>query len=203
MTVDAPLMSPVEAGAETLEIEQAAAPIERAKPGRKPLPLGQKIEYRDERVSMRTEYWKALQDGAEALNVVSLSGKNRGKPSWRAMIRFLCENMDWVIIAVRIIRRMSNADRQLIWSHYQREVEIRKKLAELEQDIERDTLATVDAVANGIELPVDETAVLIRANRIHGLRLDLRELDNMLEVHVSVPVELSAAPQQLALPAAP
>lgn len=109
MTTDTSIIKPVEAGSETLET--------RAKPGRKPLPDGQKIKYHDERVSMREEYWAKLQEGAEALNVLSLSGKNRGKPSWRAMIRFLCENMDWVILAVKMIRSMDPLERATLWQN--------------------------------------------------------------------------------------
>jgi hypothetical protein len=164
VTVDAPLMAPVEAGGETHEITHA-------KPGRKPLPEGDKIQYHDERVSMRTEYWKALQRGAESLNVLSLSGKNRGKPSWRAMIRFLCENMDWVVLAVRMIRRMNEVSRAAILQQYRDEEQIRKALRELEE----------------AEVPADLEQALIRQNRIMGLRMELGEVIRRLEVRVAVP----------------
>jgi hypothetical protein len=98
----------VEAGVETPENITS-------KPGRKPLPDGLRIKYRDERVSMREEYWQSLERGARELNVLSLSGKNRGNPSWRAMIRFLCENMDWVVIAVRMIRSLDDQEREMLW----------------------------------------------------------------------------------------
>jgi hypothetical protein len=180
VTVDAPLMAPVEAGGETHEITHA-------KPGRKPLPEGDKIQYHDERVSMRTEYWKALHRGAESLNVLSLSGKNRGKPSWRAMIRFLCENMDWVVLAVRMIRRMNEVSRAALLQQYHDEEQIREALRDLEAEIERDTIASATAFHAGEAAPLDESAVLIRANRIMGLRMELGEVIRRLEVRVAVP----------------
>lgn len=152
MTTEAPTL-PVEAGTETPD----AAAVVRARPGRRPLPEGERIKYRDERVSMRGEYFDKLHEGAEALDVVSLSGKHRNQPSWRAMLRFLSENMDWIILAVRMLRRMNPQDLRVLWAFYEREDAARKALAEVQKS----------------PVPVSEIEAEAREDRIRQLVIEL------------------------------